>query len=130
MTASDILDLISKKYGDKAQMRSFEEVTWYMDVAHTQTWQDHLSRVLSIRLELAREHGNNPDHEANESEFLAEVQALKPGTPLFTFLALSDSTVYSGWATDKKVIHWTHMDRSNVPNQALERTRASARRSV
>ncbi len=117
MRASDILALINQKYGDKAEMRSFEAKTWYMDAASTQTWRDHLSRSFSIRLELSRERGSDPDYEAEVSAFLADLQALESGTPLFVFLALSDSSVYSGWATDQKVIHWTRMDRSKVPNQ-------------
>ncbi len=128
MTPSDILALIQQKYGDSAEMREFEEKTWYMDESSTQTWRDHLSRVSSIRLELARERGSHPDYEAEVSAFLTDLQALESGTRLFVFLALSDSSVYSGWATDKKVIHLTHMDRSKATNQALERTTGSDER--
>jgi hypothetical protein len=123
MTSEDVIELIEKKYGEKAAIHTFEQKPVLFESGHTHTLKEHLHRAFTVRLNNSKENDDDPEYDADISSFLTDLEQLPSDTPLIAFLALSDLSVYSGWATQEKVIHWTKMDRKNIPNHVIDPTR-------
>ena len=68
------------------------------------SWRDHLLRIFSIRLEIAKENKVAPDLIKEMQSFVTALEMLDRKSDLYIWKASTKSGHFIGWATEERII--------------------------